>query len=203
MGIAWWLCEERVFPGGVTGDRFPRRENLMEKSEVSDTDAPAIRQAIHGSSFRAFLFAARRGEARREGDARPGVRCTPEVTFVCWWTIAAARIYATRTSVYGGFQKSGTPPRRGGSRRAEIFRASCTHCRPVRPARDAPCKFSLTERREKELNRPLKVNQPAVRPTDQLALSDKRLDLVAAYFRRRPIQSMWRAARVESIIKDL
>lgn len=39
------------------GDRFSRRENLMEKSEVSDTDAPAIRQAIHGSSLRALLFA--------------------------------------------------------------------------------------------------------------------------------------------------
>lgn len=57
-----------VFPGGVTGDRFSRRENLMEKSEVSDTDAPAIRQAIHGSSLRAFLSAARRGEAKREGE---------------------------------------------------------------------------------------------------------------------------------------
>jgi len=57
MGIASRGCvKERVFPRGVTGDRFSRRENLMEKSEVSDTDAPAIRQAIHGSSLRALLF---------------------------------------------------------------------------------------------------------------------------------------------------
>lgn len=41
----------------------------MEKSEVSDTDAPAIRQAIHSSNLRAFLFA---GEARRS-EARRGV----------------------------------------------------------------------------------------------------------------------------------
>lgn len=38
-------------PVSVTGDRFSRRENLMEKSEMSDTDAPAIRQAIHSSTI--------------------------------------------------------------------------------------------------------------------------------------------------------
>lgn len=90
------------FSENVTGDRFSRRENLMEKSEVSDTDAPTIRQAIHGSAFsRVLLFAeARRGDAgkgrdagRARGRARPGVRYTPEVTFVYRRTIAAA--YAT------------------------------------------------------------------------------------------------------------
>lgn len=39
----------------------------MEKSEVSDTDAPAIRQAIHGSAFRVLLFA--RGEESQPGRA--------------------------------------------------------------------------------------------------------------------------------------
>lgn len=35
-----------VAPTTVTDDRFPRRANLMEKSRVSGTDMPAIRQII-------------------------------------------------------------------------------------------------------------------------------------------------------------
>jgi len=66
--------KERVFPGGVTGDRFSRRENLMEKSEVSDTDAPAIRQAIHGSSLRALLFGVAARRARGGGEGRQAGR---------------------------------------------------------------------------------------------------------------------------------
>lgn len=45
MGITYEGCG--ISPQTVTGDRFTRRENLMEKSEMSGTDTPAIRQAIH------------------------------------------------------------------------------------------------------------------------------------------------------------
>lgn len=45
----------------------------MEKSEVSDTDAPAIRQAIHGSSLRALLFGvAKRERARKREEEKEG-----------------------------------------------------------------------------------------------------------------------------------
>lgn len=120
----------------------------MEKSEVSDTDAPAIRQAIHGSSLRAFLFAARRGEARR---ARPGVRCTPEVTFVYRRTIAAARMpRVCRSTWFSRIRHTSSAWRIRRANRAEIFRALYTHRRvsPYAPC-DAPCKSPLTERRER------------------------------------------------------
>lgn len=56
----------------------------MEKSEVSDTDAPAIRQAIHGSQPFAFSFSREEERASQAGRER----YTPEVTFVYRRTIA-------------------------------------------------------------------------------------------------------------------
>lgn len=125
MGIALRGCaEERVFPGGVTGDRFSRRENLMEKSEVSDTDAPAIRQAIHSSSFRAFLFAAWRGEAR-EGESQAG-REMHAGSNIRLLANNRCRAYATRMSFCGGFQESDMLSRRGGSAEPK-YSAHCVH----------------------------------------------------------------------------
>lgn len=53
----------------MTGDRFSRRENLMEKSEVSGTDTPTIRQTIQLSQS-SLAFLPRRGTGKEKGFQR-------------------------------------------------------------------------------------------------------------------------------------
>lgn len=146
MGIASRLCKERIFPGGVTGDRFPRRENLMEKSEVSDTDAPAIRQAIHGSAF-AFSFS-------RERESQPGRaweiyagsnirlpannRCSARMCHACR---VPARFWRIRREL----------PRSKPSRNIPRI------VRRTSGGMPEPCKSPLWWNGVKELNRPLEV----------------------------------------------
>ena len=138
----------------------------MEKSEVSDTDAPAIRQTIHDSSLRAFLFAARRGEARR---ARPGVRCTLEVTFVYRRTIAAARMPCVcRSTWFSRIRHTSPAWRIRRASRAEIFRALYVHTPSIHIPRAMHRVNPRWRNGVKELNRLFKVID---RPTNSLMYS--------------------------------
>lgn len=123
----------------------------MEKSEVSDTDAPAIRQAIHGSAFRVLLFA-------RGGESQPGRA----------WEIYAGsnirlpannRAYATHVAFLASSVLR--DPSRASSGQAEPkYSAHCTRNvgRHTRRSRKSPLWWNGV----KELNRPFKV-------TNQLA----------------------------------
>lgn len=149
----------------------------MEKSEVSDTDAPAIRQAIHGSSFRAFLFAVWRGEAR--GRARREMHAGSNIRLLA---NNRCRAYATRMSFCGGFRESDMLSRRGGSAEPK-YSAHCVHT--VRTSRATRRANSRWRNGVKELNRPLKVTSQH-RSTDRTLPVHpvRQTNSVRTYFRR-------------------